>query len=151
MKLAEALQERADLNRKIEQLSSRIQSNCLVQEGENPVEDPIALINELNDCCERLEYLIKRINVTNCQSKIDGVTITELIAKKDVLFLKNRKLREILYTSSQSTSRARSTEIKIIPTIEVSKLQKKSDDIAKEMRLLENKIQQANWTLDLLE
>ncbi len=33
MKLAEALQERADLNRKIEQLKSRLNNNVLVQEG----------------------------------------------------------------------------------------------------------------------
>ena len=32
MKLAEALQERADLNKKIEQLRSRITSNALMQE-----------------------------------------------------------------------------------------------------------------------
>ena len=34
MKLAEALQERADLNRNIEQLKSRLNNNVLVQEGE---------------------------------------------------------------------------------------------------------------------
>ena len=34
MKLAEALQERADLNRKIEQLQDRLSNNVLVQEGE---------------------------------------------------------------------------------------------------------------------
>ena len=40
MKLAEALQERADLNRKIAQLKSRLLNNVLVQEGEKTVEDP---------------------------------------------------------------------------------------------------------------
>ena len=44
MKLAEALQERADLNRRIEQLRARIQTNALVQEGEKPAEDPQKLI-----------------------------------------------------------------------------------------------------------
>ena len=39
MKLAEALQERADLNRKIAQLRQRIAKNVLVQEGELPAED----------------------------------------------------------------------------------------------------------------
>ena len=39
MKLAEALQERADLNRNIGQLRERLRSNALVQEGENTVED----------------------------------------------------------------------------------------------------------------
>ena len=35
MKLAEALQERADLNRKIEQLKSRLNNNVLVHDGGN--------------------------------------------------------------------------------------------------------------------
>ena len=48
MKLAEALQERADLNKKIEQLRSRITSNALMQEGVLPVEDPEQLLKELS-------------------------------------------------------------------------------------------------------
>ena len=36
MKLAEALQERADLNRRIEQLRNRLENSALVQEGERP-------------------------------------------------------------------------------------------------------------------
>ena len=40
MKLAEALQERADLNRAIQQLENRLSNNALVQEGERPAEDP---------------------------------------------------------------------------------------------------------------
>ena len=39
MKLAEALQERADLNRKIDELRARLQNQALVQEGEKPAED----------------------------------------------------------------------------------------------------------------
>lgn len=38
MKLAEALQERADLNRTIQQLKERLDNNVLVQEGEQPAE-----------------------------------------------------------------------------------------------------------------
>ena len=36
MKLAEALQERADLNRQIKQLKDRLRNNAVVQEGETP-------------------------------------------------------------------------------------------------------------------
>ena len=36
MKLAEALQERADLNRRLEQLRVRLCNNATVQEGEKP-------------------------------------------------------------------------------------------------------------------
>ena len=55
MKLAEALQERADLNRRIEQLRYRLSNNVLVQEGEKPLEDPAALLEELESSFTRLE------------------------------------------------------------------------------------------------
>ena len=64
MKLAEALQERADLNKKIEQLRSRITSNALMQEGVLPVEDPEQLLKELDECLNQLEKLIIVINKT---------------------------------------------------------------------------------------
>ncbi|MBQ4474234.1 MAG: DIP1984 family protein [Lachnospiraceae bacterium] len=151
MKLAEALQERADLNRSIEQLRSRIQMNVLVQEGEKPAEDPQRLIKELEESLARLEELICKINLTNCKTVVDGQTLTELIAKKDVLKLRQSALRDIIYSASQSTHRARNTEIKIQPVVSVEKLQKQSDAAAKQLRLLENQIQQANWLTDLIE
>ena len=151
MKLAESLQERADLNRRIEQLRIRIQNNVLVQEGEKPAEDPDKLIKELDECLKRLEYLMYRINLTNCQYTVDGETLTELIARKDVLKLKQSAYRDTIYAASQSAHRARNTEIKILPVIKVDALQKKADALAKEIRLLDNKIQQANWTADLME
>lgn len=151
MKLAESLQERADLNRKIEQLRIRIQNNVLVQEGEKPAEDPDKLMKELEESLARLEYLIRQINLTNCTYKVDGRTLTELIAKKDVLRVKQSAYRDILYAASQSTQRARNTEIKIVPVLKAAQLQKKADELAKEIRLLDNTIQQANWTADLIE
>ena len=75
MKLAEALQERADLNRKIEQLCVRLNNNAIVQEGENPAENPQDLLNELNDSVERLENVIARINKTNCVTIVEGKSI----------------------------------------------------------------------------
>ena len=58
MKLAEALQERADLNRKIEQLQDRLSNNVLVQEGEQTAEDPEKLKDELDSAILRLAALI---------------------------------------------------------------------------------------------
>ena len=63
MKLAEALQERADLNRRIESLRVRLNTNAIVQEGEKSPEDPKELLKELNRCTTRLEELIKKINI----------------------------------------------------------------------------------------
>lgn len=46
MKLAEALQERADLNRKIDQLRARLSANATVQEGEKPGEGGVGDIDK---------------------------------------------------------------------------------------------------------
>ena len=75
MKLAEALQERADLNRKIEELRRRLGNVILVQEGEEPAEDPAELLEELNAAVARLEELMAAINLTNCRTKANGMTL----------------------------------------------------------------------------
>ena len=151
MKLAEALQERADLNRNIEQLQGRLNNNVLVQEGEEPAEDPQKLKEMLDESIARLAYLIKCINQTNCQTIIDGKSLTELIAQKDALSLKIHAYKDIVYTAAQSVYRARNTEIKIKQTINVASWQAEIDQMAKNLRLLDNKLQENNWQTDLIE
>lgn len=151
MKLAEALQERADMNRKIEQFKNRLNNNVLVQEGEKTAEEPEILKQGLDACIERLTYLISHINQTNCETKIDGQTLTALIAKKDALALKIRVYKEIVYTGSQTAYRARNTEIRIKSAISVMAWQEEIDKMAKELRLLDNKLQESNWNTDLIE
>ncbi|MBR3502811.1 MAG: DIP1984 family protein [Clostridia bacterium] len=151
MKLAEALQERADLNRKIEQLRSRLQNNCLVQEGESPLEQPEALLRELDSAFARLEYLIAAINRTNCAVLTGGETLTSLIARKDCLSVKLSAYRDLAYAASQTTHRARGTEIKILPALDVRALQKRADALAKALRETDNRLQAANWLTELME
>lgn len=151
MKLAEALQERADINRNIEQLKNRLKNNVLVQEGEQTAEDPEKLKQELDASIERLSYLIFHINLTNCETVVDGQTLTELIAKKDALSLKISAYKDITYTGSQTSYRARNTEIKIKSAIVVTDWQVEIDAIAKELRLLDNKLQESNWSTNLIE
>lgn len=151
MKLAEALQERADLNRKIEQIKSRLVNNAIVQEGEEPAENPQELLDELNTCIDRLQNLIAAINLTNCKTMVDECSLTELIAKKDCLSTKLCAYRELVSEASHIAHRAIRTEIKIISTVNVKDIQKSVDDLAKELRLLDNKIQQSNWTTELIQ
>ena len=88
MKLAEALQERSDLNTKIAELRRRLDNCLLVQDGEEPPEEPKQLLQELDGSVERLEKLMAAINLTNCKTTVNGMTLTELIAKKDALNIK---------------------------------------------------------------
>lgn len=151
MKLAEALQERADLNRRIEQLRYRLSNNVLVQEGEKPLEDPAALLEELESSFTRLEWLIARINLTNCAVKVEGCSLTELIARRDVLSLRAEAYRRLVEEASQNTHRATRTEIKILSAVDVPALQRQADDASRELRLLDNTLQATNWTADLME
>ena len=151
MKLAEALQERADLNRKIEELRRRLANVILVQEGEEPAEEPADLLKELNAAIARLEYLMAAINLTNCRTKANGMTLTALIARKDALMVKLSSYRDLVYSASQNTNRARGTEIKVKSLLKAGDLQKVADQIAKEVRELDNLLQETNWKTKLIE
>ena len=145
MKLAEALQERADLNRKIDELRGRIINNALVQEGEKPVEEPEELINELNSALARLGELIAGINLRNAATVADGRTLTELIAERDTLTLKVQAYRAAIDAASRTAQRATRSEIKIVSAVDVRKLQKEADAASKKLRETDLRIQETNW------
>ncbi len=151
MKLAEALQERADLNVRIEQLRERMIYNALVQEGETPSEDPAELMREFDGCVHRLEYLMNHINLTNCAVVVEGKTLTEHISRRDCLKTRVNAYRRVLTEASQGARRATRSEIKILSSINVRERQKQLDDLSKEIRLTDTIIQSANWTTDLIE
>lgn len=65
MKLAEALNLRADLQKRIAQLKLRLLANAKVQEGDTPAEDPTLLLQELDSYTAQLEMLIRQINKAN--------------------------------------------------------------------------------------
>ncbi|MBQ8940991.1 MAG: DIP1984 family protein [Firmicutes bacterium] len=151
MKLAEALQERADINRKINELTTRIKQNCLVQEGESPNEAPALLIDELNSCIDRLQYLISSINKTNNTVQVNGRTLTDIIAEKDAANIRLNSYRQFVNEAGNRTQRSRFSEIKIMCAVNVIELQRTADGYAKRVRELDNLLQQANWTTELIE
>ncbi len=126
MKLAVALTERSDLQRRIAEISKRLANNAKVQEGDTPAEDPAALLRELDVCLVRLEELVTKINLTNSRAVSNGETMTELLAHRDSLQQRLRILRGFLDAASCQIDR-----------------------YSKEMRLLDEKIQELNWTTEL--
>ena len=150
MKLATALSERADLQRRLTQLQTRLNNNAKVQEGEKPAEDPADLLRELEGVITRLEELITRINLTNSQTFADGVSMTALLAKRDCLSKKLAVLRDFLDNASARVDRYSQKEIRILSTVDVAKLQKQVDDLSKELRLIDEQIQGLNWTTELI-
>ena len=151
MKLAEALQERADLKRNLKSLSERLERVALVQEGMKPAEDPQELLRIQEACFQRLEYLIAAINHSNDVIEVNGMTLTKLIAKKDVLLMKLAACKNVIRGAENNTLRARGTEIRIIPTVKTAELQAEADRISKEIRKVDNLLQETNWTRDLIE
>jgi hypothetical protein len=65
MKLAEALIERADLQRNLKELSMRILNSVIVQEGDTPQEDAQDLLLAFQEKSLQLEDLIYKCLTTN--------------------------------------------------------------------------------------
>lgn len=150
MKLATALAERSDIQNRINTISVRLDNNAKVQEGDVPAENPKALMEELDRLIVRLEDLVARINLTNSGTVYEGKTITEFLAHRDCLKKKVRVLRDFLNTASDRVTRMTRTEIKIVSTVPVSEIQKTVDGLAKELRTVDEKIQELNWTTELV-
>lgn len=150
MKLATALSERSDIQKRLSELQERLNNNAKIQDGETTAEDPKELLKELDSLTEQLETLIYKINLTNSKTTIDGTELTLLLAKRDVLKQKIVMLRNFLNTASAKVDRYSRTEIKILSSVDVTKLQKQIDVLSKEYRTIDEKIQGANWTTELL-
>lgn len=151
MKLAEALSMRSDLNTRLYQLQARLNNNSKVQEGEEPSEDPKALLAELDDVTSRLQGLISRINMTNSRTvSSDGSTLTQLIAKRDVLTRKAEILRSFLDEASCKVGRGSASEIRVVSTVDVRELRKTADSLSEEVRITDTRIQELNWTTELI-
>lgn len=149
MKLAEALNQRADLQKRIAQLRERLSNNVKVQEGDQPAENPDDLFKELEGSLKQLKDLIVSINRTNQETVWEGKTLTEMIAEKDVLSMHLGALRTTLEAANVRSDRFSRNEIKFVRTVDVNALQKKVDDLSKELRELDSKLQQANWMTDM--
>lgn len=152
MKLAEALIQRADYQKRIEQLRQRLNQNVQVQEGDRPAEDPRALLAEIERISAELLALIQRINQTNATTLMDGgeMSIADAIALRDIL-----KLRHGIYSATAGAAIIRQdrysrSEIRYESTIDAGELQQKADDLAQQYRELDTRIQALNWQTDLL-
>lgn len=149
MKLAEALQERADIQKRLSQLRGRLLNNAKVQEGEKPVENPAELLQEMDGMILRLEELILHINMTNARTADNGETLTSLLAKRECLQKKVGLMRDFLDRASELVERSAYTEIKVHSTVSVPEKRKELDALSKDLRNLDSRIQQLNWLTEL--
>lgn len=152
MKLAEALLERADLQKKVEQLQSRIVAAASYQEGEPPAEDAAELLEQSIQSIAALETLVTAINLTNASTvAADGRTVTALLSAREAL----RSRHSVLSRAAEAASggwnqRQLRSELKQISALPVRELRAQADAVAKQVREIDVVIQRTNWEADLL-
>lgn len=151
MKLAEALILRADCQKRLEQLKARLLLSAKVQEGDEPPEDPQALLAEVDRTATELERLIRRINATNAATEFAGGTLSDALARRDVLAMRRKLLTAVAEAAVVQQNAYSKSEVRFKSTVPVAALQKAADDLARDYRELDARIQEANWRTELIE
>ena len=151
MKLAEALLERADLQKKVEQLQSRIVAAASYQEGEPPAEDAAELLQQSLRAIAALEVLVTAINLTNASTVAsDGRTLTALLSSREALRLQHSVLSRAAEAASGGwNQRQLRSELRQVAALPVAELRAQADVVAKQVRELDVVIQRTNWEADL--
>ena len=159
MKLAEALVERGDLQKRLQEISNRIGQNVMVEEGREPEEKVQDLINEAAAIAEKLTLLVIAINKTNSVSVIEqapytGSTVMELLAKRDELAQRRNLYNVVLNHNVDPRYNAYSRskdDVRFESTVNAKEIREEMDKLAKERRMVDTFIQSVNWTLDIVE
>lgn len=151
MKLAEALVQRSDMAKRLEQLKARLLRNAKVQEGDEPAEDPAGLLVEHDRLAADLQRVIACINRTNSGTAFDGGTLTDALAARDVLRLRQDAYRDFAEEATLTWRVGTHSEVRWRPVISVTEIQKAADTLAKELRDLDSRIQEANWHTELMD
>lgn len=153
MKLAQALMDRSDMQNKLYNLKTRILNNLKVQEGQDLIEDPAELLEEYQLINQKLISLVQAINRTNSATQIEqyDMTIAEALVKKEQLLALKTTYQDVVTAATNYQTRMTRNEIKFVNVVDVKKVQKMSDDISKEYRLLDAKIQEVNWLTELAD
>ena len=82
---------------------------------------------------------------------VDGVSLVDLLAKRECLLGKIQKMKAFLHKSSDLIDRYYTkSEVRIYSTVPVAELQENLDVLCKEYRTLDDKIQEINWTTELI-
>jgi hypothetical protein len=150
MLLAEALNERADAQRRLVDLRDRIGRNARVQEGEQPAEDPQALLDQAVNVSERIRLLIVAVNLTNTATALpDGTTVTAALARRDALGRRIRVVTEAADRAAVKVARWGRAEIREVAMLDVAALRAEADRLAAERRDLDADLQRINWTTEL--
>lgn len=158
MKIAEALIERKRIQQLMESNKQRVVSQAHIYEGDETVDDVVALINELRDASTQFEDLTRRINKTNQSIQVrkeknreEWPSIADLIARKDSLAFYKNKLDQIYKAGAEKIDRYGRSEAKVISTVDLTELRRVINNLTTELNALNVELQRYNWTYDLLD
>lgn len=156
MLLAEALALRADRQKKLKELSARIEDNARGPEGQAADEDPRALIETAFEVAAELATLVERINRTNSGTVADPddrATISDLIARRDHA----QRMTQLYRGTAKAGTRggggrswlSRAADAPTAAAVDVPALQRQADDWALRYRDLDVRLQRLNWATEL--
>lgn len=152
MKLAEALLERADLQKTVNDLYSKLRENSVVQADDKPTEDPVSLLAELKECYRRLDEFDRRINLTNNTTVFDegkGWHLCDALTQRGSLDKQISNLTSLASSFVVKSNRYSNSEIKLVATMNPSEIRTHVDHLKKERKELDRRIQALNWELPL--
>jgi len=152
MKLAQALIERADLQRKLAQLGARLQQNAQTRGGAPPPDPRPPLPPPPRRSAAALTRLIVAINRANHNVTLaDGTTMLAALAERDRLKAEHAMLGKVADAAMADQSRYSRSEIRTLAAVDIRALRVEADNVAKRCRELDIQIQQANWENDIAE
>jgi hypothetical protein len=150
MKLAELLNERKAVKEEIKKTKQRLELSAKVQEGDkDPAESPEELKQTLIQLFEKLRKLIVKINRTNVDVLIEGKSIMEMIAERDKNIAVAAALHGLAEDATPKEARFSRNEIRFLPVVNIKELRKEADAYSKKGREIDNKIQAANWGIEI--
>ena len=145
-KLAELLAERGLIQR-------RLASNdyWMAKFGSIPTwldvsVDPAELLAESEVLNTRLAVVIKAINAANSTCTIvDGTSLCNAMIDRDIVARRIAVIRKVLADMPDFNAADKTTGPVLVPVVDIAALHAEADALSKQHRLLNVRIQQANW------
>jgi hypothetical protein len=156
MLLGEALTERAGKKKQLEQVEARAASVARYQEGEQPAESAVELLEQGRRLIGELRELASRINRTNSATELDpGFTLTDALALRDSYAAQFKLVTTIADAGAGGRgvgwARQLRSELQQVSAVQVADLRAEADQIAESRRRLDVRIQQTGWSAELLD
>lgn len=150
MMLGEALTLRARQAQAMNDLSGRIRSSAVAQEGDNPPEDVRKLIDEYLALSSEHAVLVRRIVQTNLHTMTDDGTtrLIELLQDREIL-IRSRNLYGQVARAAAPAVRYGRLEVKFVPQISVEEVRGKERELSRLVNERDMQIQKLNWSTTL--